>query len=468
MLWPILVVGIQVFVGAACLTFVQPQTLRQWPRAWKLALAFLMGTCIPTLTLLILLQLGFRFAPWLWGVFGMVALCILFVRRRDLSALWTEPSQKHASPSPLQRYVLNIGLAALFAWNVVSAICLPTTDYDGLVIWTYRDRVLLREETLYTPNLRDPERIAPMKRHPYFLPVLEASYCAWTGFRFSLAHMPHLTFYLIYILLVSGSARLLRSGALAHALLAALLLMPAMSVQFWLEGPREPVIGILTLAATGFLVLWIERQSLAPLLLGGILVSAAHQTKIEGTAVAAGYFLAALLYSLAVGHERKKHLSATILVFILAVFVAVPWEIFKSQIPHTSQEYRFTEGFGTGWKERLPYVLPVAWMTGSEVFFRPELYGFAPMVLLAALVLLVRHRPPFRWFLACLPAVVCLAGIVAIYLVRQTQLEAIRNLTFSRRFVCVLPALIFGVLTALDRGMNPLSSGEKSRCSEKL
>ncbi len=35
MLWPILVVGIQVFVGAACLTFVQPQTLRQWPRAWK-------------------------------------------------------------------------------------------------------------------------------------------------------------------------------------------------------------------------------------------------------------------------------------------------------------------------------------------------------------------------------------------------------------------------------------------------
>ncbi len=35
----------------------------------------------------------------------MVALCILFVRRRDLSALWTEPSQKHASPSPLQRYV---------------------------------------------------------------------------------------------------------------------------------------------------------------------------------------------------------------------------------------------------------------------------------------------------------------------------------------------------------------------------
>jgi hypothetical protein len=299
-----------------------------------------------------------------------------------------------------------------------------------------------------------------MKRHPYFLPVLEASYCAWTGFRYSLAHMPHLTFYLIYVLLVCGASRLLHSGTLANALLVSILLMPAMSVQFWLEGPREPVIGILTLAATVCLVLWIDRKSIGPLLLGGVLVSAAHQTKIEGTAVTVGYFLAALLYALALGRDRRKLVSATLVVLFSAILVAAPWEIFKSQIPHTSQDYRFSEGFASGWGARIPYVLPVMWMTVSEMFLRPELYGFAPIVLLVGIVRLFRRRPPIHWYLPSLPALVCFAGVVAIYLVRQTQLEAVRNLTFSRRFICFLPALIFWVLAALDRGMHSHPNGD--------
>jgi len=57
-------------------------------------------------------------------------------------------------------------------------------------------------------------------------------------------------------------------------------------------------------------------------------------------------------------------------------------------------------------------------------------------------VLGIRRRTWRESLILLLPLLTCLAGIVAIYVVRQEQFGPARNVTFSRRFVCVVPAIV--------------------------
>ncbi|MGC8840183.1 MAG: hypothetical protein ACP5QZ_01855 [Candidatus Sumerlaeaceae bacterium] len=431
----------QCCIGSAVLSLVPPTMLSANSRATKAAIILLCGLLVPGLFLLFLLCLSFPFdSQWLYAIGALGAVITIF-RRNEILGHWRTRSSSTSTPSRFP-IALAIGLLALAVWTTLAAICLPSVDYDSIVIWSYRVRVLLTENTLYTPSLRDPLRIAPMPKHPYLLPVIEAAFCGRSGFSQLATHIPHLGFYFSFVFLAIGVAREWFAGELRFVFLAAMLLMPAPSVQWWLEGAREPAIGVAAFWSTYWFIRWMHEPTRHATAFIGLAVAAMYHMKIEGAVFAAGTLAAMLTVALLSADERRLRLWQVAGVAFLFGFFAVPWLISKALIPPTTQDYDFTEGFAKGWGRRLHFVPTVMWMGFSEIFLRPELYGVAPHLAVVWLARGIRQRTWRIVLPAIFPTALCLAGILAIYVVRQEQLGAARNVTFSRRFVCVMPTFV--------------------------
>jgi len=431
----------QLCVGSAILACTPGRALDGASRFTRVAIVLFSGVASTTLAVLWLLCLGAPWDPgWLYA-FGALGAVVTILRMRAFRGHWLISERGARSPGWLALPVA-VGFGALALWMLVSALCLPSVDYDSIAIWSYRVRVLLREGTLYCDSLRDPLRVAPMPKHPYFLPVLEALYCGRAGFSQLATHVPHLMLFGAGVAVVLGACREWFEGTARLAVLAALLCMPAPAVQWWLEGAREPAIGVAAVWSTFWMARWLASPARLASVMLALGLAAMYHMKVEGT-VLAGASIAALFGAPALmpGASRPRLAQASA-VLIFVALAALPWILAKSSIPPTNQDYDFTEGFGAGWGRRLHLVPFVAWMTFSEVFLRPELYGFAPHAAVVWFMLGVRGRTWRQSIVLLLPLLICLAGIVAIYVVRQEQFGPARNVTFSRRFVCVVPAIV--------------------------
>jgi hypothetical protein len=451
----------QLCVGTAALAATSPMSLRSTSRLTKLALLTFLGLSLTGLFMLTLLCFGVPFdARWIYGVGALSAIATAILIRR-FRLHWAAPRPLlPREPWPLP---LTIGFLFLAGWMFVAALCLPSVDYDSIAIWSYRVRVLLSEGTLYTDSLRSPWRIAPMPKHPYFLPVVEALACAGGGFSQFASHIPHLLLYATYVLLVMGAARELFSAPKRFVVLAALLCMPAPAVQWWLEGAREPAIGVATLWSVYWLTHWLRHPSPLSTFLCAVGLAVMYHIKVEGVAVAAGTCLAFAATAMFDRSHRRLRLSHVFLLIALLAITVVPWQISKHLMPPSPQDYDFTAGFSEGWLRRLPLIPYVCWMGFSEVFLRPELYGIAPHLAVLWLFAALRRASWRHVVLVLLPPILCLVGILAIYVVRQEQLGAARNVTFSRRFVCVVPALVFAAAYLSEqRKSEPRSTAEQA------
>jgi hypothetical protein len=437
----------QFATGAALLCLVPDNVLRMLPRFVKLGMAMLLGLAAQTGAGLFLLLSGASLTGWWWVVFGGAGVLLLCGRWKALAALTARGESECTLEPPPVRFLVFAGATVLFVWCVASALFVPTTDYDGIAIWSYRVKVLLHEGSLNGDSLRDPWRIAPMPRHPYFLPVLETAYClAGGGFSFAASHVPGILLYFSYLCVALGSTGLIAGKRLRAVAAASLLLMPAIAVQFWLEGPREPAIGVYAFAAVYCLALWIGQPSLSLVLLAAVFAVTAQQIKVEGTPIAAGVLAGAFLIAASSDGDRRLRLRQCLVAAAVVAVVALPWYLSRAAIPESRQDYDFTEGFGSNFADRIRALPFVGRMVASEFFVRPELYGIAPFAVVWGLATRWKRTVfPVRLALLIAPGL-CLAGILAIYAVRQGQLSPERNVTFSRRIACVMPALVFAAL----------------------
>jgi hypothetical protein len=431
----------QLCVGSAILACTPGRALDGASRFTRLAIVLFSGVASTTLAVLWLLCLGAPWDPgWLYA-FGALGAVVTILRMRAFRVHWLVSPCVPCS-SGWAALPLTVGFAALAAWMLVSALCLPSVDYDSIAIWSYRVRVLLREGSLYSDSLRDPLRVAPMPKHPYFLPVLEALYCGRAGFSQLATHIPHLVLFGTGAAVVLGACYEWLKGPVRLAVLAALLCMPAPAVQWWLEGAREPAIGVAAVWST----YWIARWLASPARLASVMLAlgfaAMYHMKVEGTVLAAASIAALFLAAALMPDASRARLASAGTVLTFVAIAALPWMLAKASIAPTNQDYDFTEGFAAGWGRRLHLVPFVVWMTFSEIFLRPELYGIAPHAAVVWLVLGIRRRTWRESLILLLPLLTCLAGIVAIYVVRQEQFGPARNVTFSRRFVCVVPAIV--------------------------
>lgn len=448
----------QLGVGAAVFALLPPAALQGATRYTKVAIMLFCGLALSGLSVLALLCLGLPWSvEWFYALGALGAtVAAVFVRRFRRN--W--PTSPIDDSSSVISFPLVVGSVVLAGWLLVAAFCLPSVDYDSIAIWSYRVRVLLREGTLYSDSLRSPWRIAPMPKHPYFLPVIEALHCGRAGFSQVAAHIPYITLYTVYVFLVLAASREWFSGYRRLLVRAALLCMPAPAVQWWLEGAREPAIGVAAFWSMVWLIRWIHKPTPTAILLCALGLATMYHIKVEGVAIALGvcssFGLGILLFPT---DRRKRAHQAALAIIVVGLFV-IPWEISKRLIPPSYQDYDFTTGFESGWLGRLPIIPYVVWMATSEIFLRPELYGFAPHL---ATGWLLRGLCRSTWRQATmilLPIVVCLSGILAIYVVRQEQLGAARNVTFSRRFVCVIPAAVLAAAYLFEQRLR-LRTGQQ-------
>lgn len=445
----------QLSLGCAVLACLSAEVLRPLSRSTKLAIVVFTGVVATTLFMLLLLCLGAPWDPrWCYALGALGATTVVLRIRHFRSNALSAPSQQ-VSPlrcAPPLPWFWILGFTALAGWMIASSFCLPSVDYDSLAIWSYRVRVLLREGSLYTESLRDPLRIAPMPRHPYFLPTLEALSCGRGTFAHWATHVPHVLLYLVYALLSFGAAREFYRGQARVLVLALMLCMPAPAVQWWLEGAREPAIGVAALWATYWLIRWLEQPLLSHIFLTALGVAAMYHAKIEGAvfgaALTGSFWLAAAFFP--PRRIRLRHAATLALAVALA---AMPWLISKALIPATTQDYDFSEGMTSHWTGRTGPFARVLAMACAEVFLRPELYAFSPHVAAILVAVGTTRRTMRHALVVFLAPLVCLLGILAIYTVRQEQLGPERNVTFSRRFVCFVPAAVFAAayLSALRR-----------------
>ncbi len=348
---------------------------------------------------------------------------------------------------------LTASVAAIFI------LAMPTTDYDGLTLWSYRTRVFVREGIWDTPALFDPLRLVAMREHPYLLPSAEALWCVGAGgFSWMGQRGPHALMVLGWVMLAASAWRPLGICASWRWVVAgALLAMPAATLGPWFESAREPLIGMLLGFATLLLVQWMrDPGAVHALLIGALAAALAQQIKVEGTPGLAGFFAAmtvtAFLEPWSAPESRLRR-SAYLRALLILGVVILPWELIRRGLENSPHGYDVTTGLTHGWDQRVDAILLVLRLTLTEMFFRPEIHAFSLTLALATTVFLMAHsgvsrrwRDWCRAACAFLPALCILVAVGAVYVVRQEQLPMERNLTYSRRMFAVMPGLLVAVL----------------------
>lgn len=399
--------------------------------------AFLSGSIVSTL---LVSWAGYAGAPlrwWLWWCVFVVAALLVAVYWRGCVRLIA--GHRRVAGCWLPRGPLVVVVQAVMAlaviWSLFAVWKFPAMDWDSIVIWSYRTQVLYHEESLYAEALRDPGRMLPMLRHPYFLPVLETGFLRMAG-RWSegVRHIPVALAMWAWLGLVwSATARV--TGRSARVGLLCATLLPVMVVGPFVESPREALIGFYAFAATLALCDAAMRGQPGGLILAAVYAVGCEQVKVDGLPI----FLGTAIVIVGWGVVRRKAKP-----FGLAAamgLAVVPWYVFRSAIPASQADYPVVGSLfehGGGILAGLP---PVLWMTVTELFARPELYGVGAFVTVYWLTRSWGCVPAYRRLAVLLPAAAGLAGIITIYAVRQEHLAPERNVTYSRRFMCVMPAL---------------------------
>lgn len=439
--------------GLALLSFAGSATLRCMNRWEKLGAALLLGMAAPSFAALLGLFVGARLSGWWWAAASAASITVLAMRPDRCRALWHDPPAPSAAllPAPL-RIFTGVVILTLMLWVIPAALFLPTLDYDGLATWSYRVRVLLAERHLYVEALQDPVRLVPMRQHPYLLPVMEAAHSLARGrFSFAATHVPHVLAWLAFLMLSMAAVRReQRSGRAARAMIlfGALVLMPAAAVQVSMESVREVMIGFYGLGAVYFLARWAESPRWTFLLCAAALGMTAQQIKVEGVPFVLGLGLGAALLTAEPGiRMRRLRLLQFTSALALAAVIATPWWIVLNRIPDaTVHGYDFSADLNASLFDRLRAVPPVIRLFLSELFARPELYGLSTFAALAGLGYGWRKRNAMARLAMMAAPAACLAALLAIYVGRNDRLPPERNVTFSRRMMCVVPALTLAAL----------------------
>ncbi|MBX7244843.1 MAG: hypothetical protein K1X53_05055 [Candidatus Sumerlaeaceae bacterium] len=434
--------------GLAMLTWFSGATLSGMARAERFAIGFLAGMLIQTLVALMMAFVGFALAGWWWAVMGLISLVVVVLRYGSLPRIVAaDPISVHTGKALWG--LIAFGGVALAVWALWGTFTLPTMEYDGLVIWSYRDKVLLAERVIHTPSLRDPLRLVAQPLHPYLLPVLETSFLiAWGSFSYVITRMPHAMVYFCYLMAAWSVSRSQHSVVRGLMMAAALVLLPAMATAPVDLSTREPFMAVMAMVSTWMLVRWAQDSRPEFLLMSLFFAFAMQQTKIEGLPFAVGTILGALVIAVGSGPERGRRLVE--LAYCSTLFaLAVPWLLVKRGIPPAH-----VDPFQVNYSNVLG-VTPENLMTacrvmGAEFLFRPELYGLLPVLVLWGLVTGWRRGERLARIGVLLGPLVLLAAILAIYAVRQGELPSDRNASITRRMICVLPALTVAAL-ALPR-----------------
>ncbi len=322
------------------------------PRSrWEeLAASYLLGASLVCVwgTALIAARLTFPLVFWSTLALGAAAL-IFQLRRRDDGALaplgWSRPQAGL--------------LGALAVGSVLLTVALPLNEFDPILHFAYRAKILLYQGTVLDEALLGMEgplgygRIATHPNYPIGLPILEA----WAAFpggwsdrwvqiplAFWSASMPAVVALglrhrsrpaaRLGALLVACTPMLYVSDFLHHGLVD--LRQAGLTNDAILGGGADlPVAATFTLACALVVLSW-RRGSLRLAALAGLAFGGAATFKNEGTALTAVALIAVACASVL---RPRPRLRPTLVTAAVCALTIGPWLALRAELPNIDEDY---------------------------------------------------------------------------------------------------------------------------------
>lgn len=340
-------------------------------------------------------------------------------------------------------------LGALYA----NAGSYPFTSYDGRTIWTFKTRILLEEQTVYTDAFLHPLRVHYHREYPILVPTVQYILSTALG-ELNERRIRSLfsTFFLFQVLFFYGVLRRL-GGSPVLAVLVALLYCATPFRDDWAErdggalnsGAVDIPLSFFAMVSITSYLLWFRGGGRWLWGVGVFFGAMCLLTKSEGIVILAVTTGANVLQLLLGGGDRTREKVAMTLAAPLATaLVALPWLVLSRDMPIVYDEDYAAQ---LRWEvlsrapERLPLIVSDFW---DEIVNLQKWNAFW----LAGLATVVAAVPTWhrrRDFYLDAVIVAWLAAYVFVYMVSPLNLIYHLNTSISRLMSHILPVVLLRV-----------------------
>lgn len=335
--------------GAAQLALRRAEPMRA--ELW-LPLSFGLGLgaqCV--IFLLFLLVFGRIYIIPAAGILLVFAVAAIWSARREIPTQFLGPEFLQLPSEPRSRgiYVLMIALIVFFLAMLYSnAASYPFTSYDGRAIWSYKAKILLHENTIFTDAFTDPYRVHYHRNYPPLVPFTEYSiYSIFNEVAERKVRFLFSTFFLFQVLYFHGILRRFGTGKIM-ATVFPLLYCATPFRDDWFEvdggalnsGAVDIPLSFLTMVAAISALLWWKERQRWQVVVAVLFSALALMTKQEGIVAIAALLGANLLYSIFGTVDLRRALVFTFQLLACSILAALPWILVRSYLPnHYDEDY---------------------------------------------------------------------------------------------------------------------------------
>lgn len=378
--------------GIGVLTAIRFVPLRASELIGALGLAYLTGTAVVSLALVVLLTVGVPLTLWTFFVVVLLCVCAGALRSR-------RPFPPRSGPGPhwwqlsWRSWPVGVWVTGAFALlfgayavvGALSALDMPLMGGDAWTIWARKAQMLSVHDSLLTQFFAAPSYGFMHPDYPLLYPVWEAIHFRAGGAFDTYTLLRHV--WLLLIAFVWAVAYLVRDQV-RPVVWAPLLLLAAAAPGIWqqlLTGYADVPMAIFACLGALSLALWLRQGEGAYLALGAIMLAAAANTKNEGLMSAVALLIAAGAIAFARG-LRLRDLAFASGFVVLAI---LPWRIWiaaqgiKGDLP-------VSEGLNPGYLfERTDRVWPAIKVTAHQLADQGRWLYLLPLAVLAIAAALV-------------------------------------------------------------------------------
>jgi hypothetical protein len=360
--------------------------------AAALGLAYLTGTAVVSLLLIVTLVIGvpFTLATFLVAVLACMGIGAFRSRGQPRGH---RPSVAPRSGGSWRTWQVGtwvtgafvIVFAAYAAVGLLSASEMPLIGGDAWTIWARKAQMLTAHDSLLTGFFEGPSYGFMHPDYPLLYPVWEAIHFRAGGAFETQALLRHV--WLLLITFVWAVAFLLRKEA-RPIVWAPLLLLAAATPGVWqqlLTGYADVPMAIFASLGAISLALWLRREEGQFLALAAILLAAAANTKNEGLMAAVALLLAAG----GVGFARRLRFKQFAFASLAVVAAVLPWRVWLS-VHGIEGDLPISDGLKPGYLlDRIDRVWPATRAIGHQLADQGRwlyLLPLATLMIVAALL----------------------------------------------------------------------------------
>lgn len=340
-------------IGYALFKLILPVTRRHLVE--KLALSFGLGT--GTISLVMVLMFHARVEVDLANlllIFCPLVIGFLYIARKTPFGQKLSKSSIHTSPvfSPKDISVLEIFLIIVIVVSIglvsFQALLKPMFTYDALSIWAFKAKIFFKEQSIFTDDFYDSDRLHYHPRYPLLIPLVENWIYNCLGCVND--RLVKVIFPLFYISLISvfyTTQRRLFSRRYSLIFTALLATIPAFvrsdkgGAAF--SGYADVPLAFFYTTSIIYLFFWMKYRKKEDIIVSAIFSGLSMFTKNEGLGLFAVTVFCLCIFVLFNSQKEiiKQNIKSFSVYIIIPILIILPWFIISSGMPAFLEEENY-------------------------------------------------------------------------------------------------------------------------------